>query len=146
MSTNILDTFHGEVGGVKLSFHEMPCVICEQGHKRFVHVGFAAELMDLMMSSETYGSVPSAVKKGLFKKRYHCPGCDMELPGSPTGHQRQEVTAEIRKAQPFKVLAEVPVFRCGGCGKESILSVEETAKSAFKATDQAYRSIDIHPS
>jgi hypothetical protein len=145
MSPNILDPFQGEEGGVKLTIHEMPSVTCEQGHKRFVHPEFAGLLMDLMASPETFQSIPSAVKKGLLKKRYHCPDCDMELPESPTGHQTQEVVAELRKAQPFRVLVEVPVFRCGGCGKESIQSAEEVAKRALKATGHAYRSIDIHP-
>jgi len=39
----------------------------------------------------------------------------------------------------------MPIFKCGGCGKECIQSAEETAKLAFKATGHAYRSIDIHP-
>ncbi|MCX7154815.1 MAG: hypothetical protein NTW45_00015 [Rhodocyclales bacterium] len=146
MLLSILDPFHGEQGGLKLSVHEMPSLICTQGHKRFIHIEFAAQLMDLVMSPETYRDIPVAVKKGLFKKRYHCPGCDLELPESPTGHKTQELAAELGKAQPFKLVVDMPVFRCGGCGKESIHSVEETGKLAFKATDHAYRSIDIHPS
>ncbi len=53
--------------------------------------------------------------------------------------------AEIKKAQPFKVMVEVPVFRCGGCGEESIQSAGEVAECAFKGTGHAYRSADIHP-
>jgi len=145
MSMSIVDPFQGEEGGVKISIHEMPALVCAQGHKRFVHAEFAALLMDLMVSPESFRKVPGAVKKGLFKKRFHCPACDMELPGSPTGRQTQEVMAQLRKAQPFKVVVEMPIFKCGGCGKECIQSAEETAQLAFKATGHAYRSIDIHP-
>ena len=145
MSTKVLDPFRGEEGGLSLTVHGMPSLICEQGHKRFIHIEFAAQLMDLMVTPETFSSIPGATKKGLFKKRYHCPNCGAELPESPTGHQKLEVVAEIKKADPFKVLIEVPVFRCNGCDKESIRSVEETGKLAFKALDHAYRSIDIHP-
>ena len=145
MSLEILDPFYGEEAGLKLGVQQMPALICAQGHKRFIHIEFAAQLMDLMANPGTFNSIPAAAKKGLFKKRYHCPGCDVELPEMPTGHQALEVVAEPSKAEPFKVLVEVPVFTCGGCGKVSIRSAEEVAKLAFKATDHAYRSIDIHP-
>jgi hypothetical protein len=145
MSMQILDPFQGEEGGLKLSVHQMPSLICEQGHKRFIHIEFAAQLMDLMASPETFSSIPSAAKKGLFKKRYHCSGCDMELPAVPTGQEKLEVVADLSKAEPFKVLIDVPVFQCDGCGKASIHSAEETGRLAFKATEHAYRSIDIHP-
>jgi len=145
MSMQILDPFQGEEGGLKLSVHQMPSLICEQGHKRFIHIEFAAQLMDLMASPETFSSIPSAAKKGLFKKRYHCSGCDMELPAVPTGQEKLEVVADLSKAEPFKVLIDVPVFQCDGCGKASIHSAEEAGRLAFKATEHAYRSIDIHP-
>lgn len=145
MSKQILDPFHGEEGGLKLSVHQMPALICGQGHMRFIHIEFAAQLMDLMASPDTFGSIPSATKKGLLKKRYHCPRCDIELPALPTGQQTLEVLADLNKAEPFKVQVEVPVFECGGCGKASIHAAEETARLAFKAIDHAYRSIDIHP-
>lgn len=145
MSPKVLDPFHGEEGGLKLTVDGMPALICDQGHKRFIHIEFAAQLMDLVMNPEVFSGIPSARQKGLFKKRYYCSRCDAELPDSPTGHQKVEVVAELRKAEPFKVPLDVPVFRCGGCGKDSIRSVEETARLAFKATDHAYRSIDIHP-
>lgn len=145
MSPTILDPFSGEEGGLKLTVHGMPSLTCAQGHKCFVNIEFAAQLMDLMMSPETCRDITVARKKGLFRKSYHCPGCDLELPGAPTGHTTREVVAELPKAQAFRVMVDVPVFRCQGCGKDSIHSVEETAKLAFKATDHAYRSIDIHP-
>ncbi len=145
MTTKIHDPFSGEEGGLSLTVNGMPAMVCEQGHKRFIHVEFAAQLMDLMVNPETYSSILGATKKGLFKKHYHCPNCAMELSELPTGHKRMEVVAEIKKADPFKVVVDVPVTRCNGCDKESIRSAEETGKLAFRALDHAYRSIDIHP-
>ncbi|TRZ68338.1 MAG: hypothetical protein D4S02_03905 [Rhodocyclaceae bacterium] len=145
MSMKILDTFHGDSGGVKLTIHEMPYVGCAEGHKRFVHVEFAGQLMDLMMDKGTYQSVPSAEKKGFFTHTYHCSGCKLELPRASTASKTLEVIAELNKAQPLKVLVEIPVFKCGGCGKECIQSTEETAMLAVKGIGHAYRSIDIHP-
>ena len=145
MTTKVLDPFSGEEGGLRLTVNGMPALICEQGHKRFIHIEFAAQLMDLMVSPDTYSGIPNASKKGLFKKHFHCPGCGMELAESPSGHKHMEVVAEIKKADPFKVVIEVPVTRCNGCDKESIRSAEETGRLAFKAVEHAYRSIDIHP-
>jgi hypothetical protein len=145
MSMNIHEPFHGEEGGLKLTVRDMPYVACAQGHKRFVNVAFAAELLDLLRSPETFRDIPAATKKGFFKKSYLCPDCARELPDLPTGHQTQELVAELDKAQPFKVVVQIPVYKCGGCSKEHIRSAEETGTLAFKATDHAYRSIDIHP-
>jgi len=145
MSMQILDPFQGEEGGLTLSVQQMPSLICSQGHKRFIHIEFAAQLMDLLASPDTFSSIPSAAKKGLFRKHYHCPACDVELPASPNGLQAMEVVADLPRAEPFKVRIEVPVFQCSGCGKASIHSAEESGRLAFKATEHAYRSIDIHP-
>ena len=145
MSAKTLDPFSGDEGGLSLTVNGMPALICEQGHKRFIHIEFAATLMDMIVNPESFSSIPSATKKGLFKKHYHCPHCGKELPESPTGHKKLEIAAEIKKAEPFKVVVEVQVIRCDGCDKESLHSAEETGKLAFKALDHAYRSIDIHP-
>ena len=145
MSMTIHEPFQGEEGGLSLTIREMPCVVCDQGHKRFINVGFAAQLLDLMANPETFQGIPGARKKGLFRKSYLCPDCARELPESPTGQRAQEVAAEIGKAQPFKVVLSIPVYKCSSCGGEHIRSADETASLAFKATGHAYRAIDIHP-
>lgn len=144
MSLKVLDPFHGEEGGLSLTVHGMPSLACAAGHLRFTHIEFAALLMDLMANPANYSSIPSAKKKGLFKKHYHCPFCEKELPETADGHQQVEVAAEIPKSDPFRVAIKVPVFRCG-CGKHSIHSGEEVGRLAFKSIEHAYRSIDIHP-
>jgi len=145
MSPSIHEPFQGEEGGLTLTIRDMPYVVCAQGHKRFVSVAFAAELLDLMRSAEAFRDIPVATKKGLFKKSYLCTGCARELPESPTGQRSLEVAAELDKAEPFKVVVQVPVYKCGGCGREHLRSAEETGTLAFKAVDHAYRAIDIHP-
>lgn len=145
MSPGIHEPFHGEEGGLRVTIHDMPYVACAEGHKRFVNVAFAAELLDLLRSPATFEGIPAATKKGLFRKSYHCPDCARELPESHTGSRSQELVAELGKAQPFRVELSIPVYKCGSCGEEHIRSVDETATLAFKATDHAYRAIDIHP-
>jgi len=123
----------------------MPFAACAQGHKRFLSTSFSAHLMDLVADPDAYRDLPAAIKKGLLTKHYHCPGCGQELPLAPTGRQAREVKAEIGKAAPFRIALEVPVFKCGGCGKESIRSPDETGGLALKATGHAFRAADIHP-
>jgi hypothetical protein len=145
MTVKPLETFSGEEGGVKVTIQAMPAVVCGQEHKRFLYPMFAGLLMDMMIDEETYKFAPGAVKKGLFTKRYHCPGCGQELPGAPTGKRSQEVEAAFKNADPFKFTIDVPVYKCAGCGKECIRSAEETGKLAMGATGHAYRSADVHP-
>jgi DNA-directed RNA polymerase subunit RPC12/RpoP len=145
MSPKVHGPFHGEEGGLRLTLTDMPYAACLQGHKRFLSASFSANLMDLMASPDTYRDLPAAVKKGLLTKHYHCAGCGQELPASPTARRAVEVAAEIGKARPFQVTVEVPVFKCGGCGKESVRSAVETGNLALKATGHAFRAADIHP-
>ncbi len=146
MSPGIHESFHGAEGGLRVTIRDMPYVACAEGHKRFVSVAFAGELLDLLRSPGMFQDIPAATKKGLFRKSYLCPDCARELPESPTGQREQEVSAGLGRVQPFKVVLSIPVYKCGGCGMEHIRSAEETGTLAFKATDHAYRSIDIHPS
>lgn len=139
-----LEAFHGEDGGVKLTIQGMPAVACDQGHRRFLYPEFAALVMDFVNDPDHYDIAEQGVKKGLFRKHYHCPGCGKELPEAASAAKRVEHEAQIKHADPFKVGAEVPVFRCG-CGRESMHAREEVAHLAFKAIGHAYRSIDIHP-
>lgn len=145
MSTKVHEPFHGEEGGLRLTLFEMPYAACGQGHKRFLSTSFSAKLMDLVADPDAYRDLPSAIKKGMFTKHYHCPGCGQELPSAPTGRLAREVKAEIGKAASFRVALEVPVYKCGGCGKESIRSADETGSLALKATGHAFRAADIHP-
>lgn len=145
MTVKLLDTFSGKESGVKVTIQGMPAAVCGEGHKRFIYPLFAGQLMDIAMDEDTYTFVPSAVKKGLFTKHFHCPGCGQELPGSSTGSKSREMTVEFKYADPFTFQVEVPVFKCGGCGNECIHSAEATGKLAMSATGHAYRSTDIHP-
>ena len=145
MSPKIHEPFHGEEGGLRLTLTEMPYVACAQGHKRFLSPSFSAQLMDLVADPDTYRDLPSAVRKGLLTKRYHCAACGQELPAAPTGRRTLEVTAEIGKASPFRIGLDVAVFKCGDCGKESIHSAAEAGNFALKAAGHAFRAADVHP-
>ena len=52
--------------------------------------------------------------------------------------------ASFKNATPFKVVVEVALYKCEGCGREQVLSNEEVAESAFKAVAHGFRAADVH--
>ena len=144
--TNVamLGSFHGEEGPVSVVVDGMPALVCAKGHKRFLYPDFIAQLMDFVADPEEVAPQPPAVRRGLFKKHYHCSGCDAELPAAPTGTAERVREASFKNAAPFKVVVRVALHQCAGCGREQILSNEEMAQSAFKAIAHGFRAADVH--
>jgi hypothetical protein len=139
-----LGSFRGEEGPVAVIVNGMPALVCAQNHKRFLYPDFVTRLMDFVADPEKIAPQPPAVKRGLFKKRYHCSGCDAELPEAPTGKSERGLDANLKNAAPFKVVVQVALYKCGGCGREQVLSNEEVGESAFKAVAHGFRAADIH--
>ena len=140
-----LGSFRGEEGPVAVIVNGMPALVCAKDHKRFLYPEFVALLMDIVADAEKVAPQPPAVKRGLFRKRYHCNGCDAELPATSTKKSEQGLDASFKNAAPFKVVVQVALYKCEGCGREQVLSNEEVAASAFKAAAHGFRAADIHP-
>ena len=140
-----LGSFRGEEGPVAVMVNGMPALVCAQDHKRFLNPGFITELMDFVADPEKVAPQPPAVKRGLFKKRYHCNGCDAELPVTPAKKAECVLDANFKNAAPFKVVVQVALYKCEGCGREQVLSNEEIGESAFKAVAHGFRAADVHP-
>ena len=139
-----LGSFRGEEGPVAVSVNGMPALVCAKDHKRFLYPEFVTRLMDFVADPEKVAPQPPAVKRGLFKKRYHCHECNAELPAEPTKKSERGLDANFKNAAPFKVVVQVALYKCGGCGREQVLSNEEIAESAFKAIAHGFRAADIH--
>jgi hypothetical protein len=139
-----LGSFRGEEGPVELVVNGMPALVCANDHKRFLYPEFVARLIDFVSDPEKVAPQPPAVKRGLLKKRYHCSGCDAELPAVPAGKSKRALDASFANAAPFKVEIQVALHKCAGCGREQVLSNEEVAGSAFKAVTQGFREADVH--
>ena len=139
-----LGSFRGEEGTVAVIVNGMPALVCAKDHKRFLYPDFVTRLMDLVADPEQVAPQPPAVKRGLFKKRYHCSGCDAELPAVPTGKSERGLDAIFKNAAPFKVVVQVALYKCDGCGREQVLSNEDVAGSAFKAVAHGFRAADVH--
>lgn len=145
MKVATLGSFRGEEGPVAVIVNGMPALVCANNHKRFLYPEFVTRLMDFVSNPENVAPQPPAVKRGLLKKRYHCSGCDAELPAVPTGKSERGLDASFKNAAPFKVVVQVALYKCAGCGREQVLSNEEVAGSAFKAVAHGFRAADVHP-
>ena len=139
-----LGSFRGEEGTVAVIVNGMPALVCAKDHKRFLYPDFVTRLMDFVADPEQVAPQPPAVKRGLFKKRYYCSGCDAELPAVPTGKSERGLDASFKNAAPFKVVVQVALYKCDGCGREQVLSNEDVAGSAFKAVAHGFRAADVH--
>jgi hypothetical protein len=140
-----LGSFRGEEGTVAVMVNGMPALVCANGHKRFLYPEFVTRLMDFVAEPEKVAPQPPAVKRGLFKKHFHCSGCDAELPATPAKKSERELDANFKNAAPFKVVIQVALYKCDGCGREQVLSNEDVATSAFKAVAHGFRAADVHP-
>ena len=140
----LLDMFRGTEGPVTVSVNAMPALICSNGHKRFVYPEFVSQLMDFTADAAMATPQPAAVRHGLFKKHYHCSGCDTELPAAPTGKSEREHVVRFEKAAPFKLMLQVDLYKCPQCAREQVLSGELAGTSAFKAIAHAFHAADVH--
>lgn len=139
-----LDMFRGVEGPVTVSVNGMPALICANGHKRFVYPEFVSHLMDFTADAAMATPQPPAVKRGLFKKHYHCGGCDTELPAEACAKSVRELDARFEKVAPFKLMVEVDLHKCPKCGREQALSNEIAGTSAFKAVAHGFHAADVH--
>ena len=139
-----LGSFRGEEGPVAVIVNGMPALVCAKDHKRFLYPEFVTRLMDFVADPEKVAPQPPAVKRGLFKKRYYCNGCDAELPATPAKKSECALDASFKNATTFKVVVEVALYKCEGCGREQVLTNEDVAGSAFKAVAHGFRAADVH--
>ena len=143
-SVTRLDSFRGEEGPVAVTVNGMPVLACPNGHRRFLYAEFVAKLLDLAADPEKTAPQPPAVKRGLFKKHYHCSACDAELLAEPTGTMERELVASFRNADEFKVVVQFPLHKCPGCGREQVLSNDALSENAMKALTHGFRAADVH--
>lgn len=139
-----LDSFRGEDGQVAVVVDGMPALVCANDHKRFLYTEFVTRLLDLVADPEKVAPQPPAVKRGLFKKHYHCSGCDAVLPDTASGIRNRELEASFKNADAFKVVVQYPLHKCAGCGREQLLSNEDFSGAALKALTHGFRAADIH--
>jgi len=71
-------------------------------------------------------AIPSGEAKGMLFKKYHC-ACGAELPAQAAREAGFAFDVAYPETPAFRGEIEVPVFKCGACGKEQARSAKELA-------------------
>ena len=139
-----LSPFGGQEGPITVTVHDMPAVVCARNHRRFLSAEFVAMLLDFAADPERIGRYPSAARRGLVKKHYHCSGCDAELPAVSARTSELVLDATLPNAAPFKIVVGIALQICERCGREQVRSSDELSDSVFKAMAHGFRAADVH--
>lgn len=145
MTMTVLDPVAGEDQGVRMRIERMPAMRCAEGHKRFIAPDFAVRMMETFVAGEPLTPLESAAEKGLLRKRLHCPGCGAELAAPAAERVEARRTIEMKGLSPFDVLAEIPKYRCAGCGRESLPPANAVNEGLMKASVAAFRATAVAP-
>ena len=135
-----LGSFRGAHGEVALMVSGMPAQVCANGHKRYLYSGFPGALAKFVGEGERIAPQPPAKKRGFFSKRYHCHECDAELPAVAEKKSDLTLDASLKDASPFKVIVQIALYKCDGCGREQVLSNEDAAASAVLALENGLKA------
>jgi hypothetical protein len=113
---------------VRLTMTGFPVFACPKGHHAPVHRDFMVWLMHELREKHV-PAVPAGEAKGMLFKKYHC-ACGAELPAQPARNAGFAFDLAYAQSPAFKGEIEVPLFKCGSCGKEQARSAKEVAGAA----------------
>jgi hypothetical protein len=125
MSPATLDKVSAAESPVRLSLLGVPVLSCAKGHRAPAHRDFMVWLLHELRDKHL-PAIPGGEAKGMLFKKYHC-ACGAELPSQPTRSASFGFDMAYPESPAFKAEIEVPVYKCGSCGKESARSAKELA-------------------
>ena len=140
-----LERIHGENTGIRVEFEGLPAYACARGHRRFLTPDFPMRLIEQVLKPDGAFAGPYAVKKGLIRKHYHCPGCGGELSGEPGVHASNTRSLQIQESAPFNVALTIPQFRCAKCERDILHPEQEIRGALMEAAANAFRAANIPP-
>jgi hypothetical protein len=122
----LLPSISAEDGPLKLSMVGMPVAACAKDHKAPVHGDFMIWLIQQIRAREP--EIAAGKEEGMIFKKHLCGACGKPL--APKSERRQAYPLELKYEElaPFKVLVEMPLYKCTGCGKEQIRSTRDLHK------------------
>lgn len=144
MALRSLEPMAGEEHGVRMRIEGMPVMQCAGGHKRFVAPEFAVKMMQALLADDKLVPFDPAAQKGLLRKRYCCPQCGQELAGDEARVEARRVL-KLNGLEAFGVQVELPKYRCGSCGRESVPPEKAVVDDLMKASVNAFRSAQVEP-
>ncbi|OGA17500.1 MAG: hypothetical protein A3I63_05485 [Betaproteobacteria bacterium RIFCSPLOWO2_02_FULL_66_14] len=110
---------------LKLHAVDLPVLKCAKGHAAPVHREFMVWLIH-ELRDRCVPSIAAGEPKGLLFKKYHC-ACGAELAAKPGRNGSFSFDLAYPESPAFKVEFELPVYKCGGCGKEQARSAKDLA-------------------
>ena len=119
-----------EEGPLKMKVRDMPAAKCAKGHAAPVHQDFLLWLLHELRARQA--DLPAAQVRGLLLKKYLC-ACGKELPGDTGARRAFPFDLAFEGAPAFSVEIDMPVYKCGGCGKEQLRSADELRKAVTNA-------------
>ncbi|QJR15731.1 hypothetical protein [Usitatibacter palustris] len=132
----------GEEKPMRITLSGMPALECEKKHRYFVHAEFPLWLMTHLVD-EDEAKLPAGRAKGFLIKHYVCTECGKDL--APKEDHRHAFRArESYKSTPeFDVEISMPVFKCVGCGREQLHSLDEVRKLTPAALVQCFKAAGL---
>ena len=118
-----LPSVSAEDGPLKLTLLQFPVFSCAKDHHAPVHGDFMIWLIQQIREREV--GIPAGKEEGMIFKKRLCGGCGKELGAKP--ERRQAFSFELKYAElaPFGLQIEMPLYLCGGCGREQIRSAKQ---------------------
>lgn len=142
LSRTPLPAFSGDEQPLRVTLNAMPALQCATGHTYFVDPGFPLWLMQLLVD-EKEAQLPAGEAKGFILKKYLCRECGGELAAKQDHRHAFRFDAAFGEEPGFEVELSMPVYKCPGCGKEQLHSLEEVRKLTPAALVHAYKGAGI---
>ncbi|MBX9812211.1 MAG: hypothetical protein K2Y16_11470 [Burkholderiales bacterium] len=134
----------GEQGVLKVTFPQLPALVCPNGHKRFAVPEFPIILLD-HLAGEDETSLPSGKTRGLIFKDYRCGSCGAKLAGGDGQARTFGFDIRVKDIPAFRVELTAPVYKCPSCAKEQLRSLEEIQMLTAPAMAHAFEAAGLKP-
>jgi len=119
----VLPSVSAQEGPLKISLRELPVFMCAKNHKAPVHRDFMLWLIQQLRAQES--RFAAGKEEGMIFRKHLCGACGKELAAKSERRQGFAFDLKYEDLAPFKAELEMPLYKCGGCGKEQIRSTKD---------------------
>jgi DNA-directed RNA polymerase subunit RPC12/RpoP len=137
-----LSVIAGEEPPLAIAVHDLPVLVCPQGHRHFALADFPLLLLDRLLEQDA-PRLPAGEAKGVLFKHYHCASCGAELPHDADHRHTFKVEIALGELPPFEVDLTLPVHRCTRCGHEQLHSLKDVRNRTPAALAHAFKAAEI---
>jgi hypothetical protein len=142
LAARTLPDFAGDEAPMRLTLRAFPALACEAPHRYFLGRQVPIWLLNAMLDGEL-PKIPAGAERGLLFRKYVCDGCGAALPASGSEPMTFSSALAWNETPGFVVDVTIPVFRCGGCGREQARSATELAKLLPAALVHAFKAAGL---